>query len=150
MIDNKPRYFMSGIQIVLLLGEAITHSISIYSPSLSTRPGGRIGISLKGSFWLHLTAICQVAHHMIGSHIFPEVVLQRFVGMRDGYFAIFRIIGLLRSPEQHFKIHHIINNHRIAPLTEIPRTDQSDFRTKTGTQAFWRVNQNQTVRWLGF
>ena len=136
MVNNKPGYFMSGIQIVLLLGEAITHGISIHSPSLSTRPGGRIGISLKGSFRLYLTAICQVAHHMVGGHVLPEVILQRFVSMRDGYFTIFRIIGLLRSPEQHFKIHHIINNHRITPIAEIPRTNQSDFRTKTGAQAF--------------
>ena len=136
MIDNEPRYFMSGIQIVLLLGEAITHGISIHSPSLSTRPSGRIGISLKGSFRLYFTAIRQITYHMIGSHVLPEVILQRFVSMRDGYFTIFRIIGLLRSPEQHFKIHHIINNHRIAPITEIPRTNQSDFRTKTGAQAF--------------
>ena len=136
MIDNEPRYFMSGIQIVLLLGEAITHGISIHSPSLSTRPSRRIGISLKGSFRLYFTAICQITYHMIGSHVLPEVILQRFVSMRDGYFTIFRIIGLLRSPEQHFKVHHIINNHRITPITEIPRTNQSNFRTKTGAQAF--------------
>ena len=136
MIDNEPRYFMSGIQIVLLLGEAITHGISIHSPSLSTRPSGRIGISLKGSFRLYFTAIRQITYHMIGSHVLPEVILQRFVSMRDGYFTIFRIIGLFRSPEQHFKVHHIINNHRITPITEIPRTNQSDFRTKTGAQAF--------------
>ena len=136
VIDNEPRYFMSGIQIVLLLSEAITHGITIHSPSLSTRPSGRIGISLKGSFRLYLTAICQIAHHMVGGHVLPKVILQRFVGMRDGYFTIFRIIGLLRSPEQHFKVHHIINNHRITPIAEIPRTNQSDFRTKTGAQAF--------------
>ena len=136
MIDNEPRYFMSGIQIALLLSEAITHGITIHSPSLSTRPSRRIGISLKGSFRLYLTAICQIAHHMVGGHVLPKVILQRFVGMRDGYFTIFRIIGLLRSPEQHFKVHHIINNHRITPIAEIPRTNQSDFRTKTGAQAF--------------
>ena len=91
---------------------------------------------LKGSFRLYFTAIRQITYHMIGSHVLPEVILQRFVSMRDGYFTIFRIIGLFRSPEQHFKVHHIINNHRITPITEIPRTNQSDFRTKTGAQAF--------------
>ena len=70
--------------------------------------------------------------------------------MSNGDVAIFGIAGLLGRPEKHFKIHHIINDDGITPITEIPRTNQTDFGTETCAKTFRRINQDLFIFRLRF
>ena len=138
--------FICRFQINMLFRETITHGISIYTPSLTTCPRRFIIISLISTFRFDRTIFRQITDYMIRCHIFPKMVFQCFVSMCYGNLPILRITCLFRCPEKHFQIHHIINNDRITPITKVPGTNQSDFRFKTCTKTFGRVNENQTVR----
>ena len=150
MAHYKFSDLISRFQIGLLFCETITHGISIYGPSLTTCPRRFIIISLVSTFRLDCTIFRQITDYMIRCHIFPKMILQCFVGMCYGNFPILRITGLLRCPEKHLQIHHVINNDRITPIAKVPGTNQSDFRFKARTKAFGSANENQAVRWFRF
>ena len=74
--------------------------------------------------------------------------------MIDRYSVKRRVFALLSSPEQQFKVHHIINNHREIPLPKIPGTDTAYVRVETTAQIISSlyqyltdsVGRRQTVR----
>ena len=48
--------------------------------------------------------------YMIRSIIRPEMILHRFIGMRNGNIRQIRISAILCRPKQHFQIYHIIHD----------------------------------------
>ena len=75
---------------------------------------------------------------MIRGVVRAEMVFHRCIGMVHGHFPVNGVSGKLGSVEQHFQVHHIVDDDRIFPFVAVvvPGPDTFHFRTIAGNQCF--------------
>ena len=63
------------------------------------------------------------------------MVLERFIGMRDGYFVEAGVSAVQSGVEEQFEVHHVVDDDRAFPAgVRIPRHDDPGFGLEPGGQ----------------
>ena len=125
MVHDEAGDPLGLFQVFRVARLAVAHRVSVEAPRLSAGPSRGVGITLERPPALD-RAVVVVAHDMERAGVVAEMVLHRDVGMADRHVAVDGIARVLRSPEEHFEVHHVVDDDRVVPLAEIPRTDQPD------------------------
>ena len=63
---------------------------------------------------------------MVRTGVVTVMVLHRDVGMADRHVAVDGVARVLRGPEEHLEVHHVVDDNRIVPLAEVPRANHAD------------------------
>ena len=130
------------LQVFRIARLAVAHRIAVESPRLSAGPRRRVGITLERAPALD-RAVVVVAHDMERTGVVAEMVLHRDVGMADRHIAVDGIARVFRGPEEHLEVHHVVDDDRVVPLAEIPRTDQADTGGATRNEALGGLDDHR-------
>ena len=98
------------------MGVAIYHRIAIDGPTLSTSPHRVVGIALMGHPLDKIAADGIINCHVIATAIGAEMVLHRGLGMSHRQVVEELVATVLRCPEHHVKIHHIVHDGIVRPV----------------------------------
>ena len=128
--------------------EAVAHRESVEAPALASRPGRSLRIALSALLRDDAARSGVVTEDVETAVVGPEVVLERVVGVGHGDVAVAAVAGEFRGEEEHFEVHHVVDDHAEGirfPVLVVPRADQSDGRVEPRDQRFGRVDHQLFV-----
>ena len=110
---------MRGVDGIL----AQEHGIAVQGPGLAAGPGGIIRKALDRLFAPD-GAVRSVIYKVPGGIVVPEMVFQGGFSVADAHLLLFG--GAVA--EQQFEVHHVVDDDRVIPFSEIPAPDAANLR----------------------
>ena len=107
-------------------------------------------MSLVRAFQADVARFGVIVHYVIRRVVGPEVVLHRGVGVVHCHLPVDGVAGELGGAEQHFEVHHVVDDDGILPLVAVvvPRADALHLGAVAGNQRAGALDDYIFIRLL--